>query len=116
MLHSGTTLALPTGCDFLREPYMSRPKPVSVRPLPVAGEKAFYRLGVILMTIGVLYWAQTVLLPLALAILFAFALTPVAGWLERRRLGRVPSALLSTGGAIALLAGILWSRSGRPSA
>ncbi|MBP3955640.1 AI-2E family transporter [Gemmata sp. G18] len=86
---------------------MSRPKPVSVRPLPVAGEKAFYRLGVILMTVGILYWAQTVLLPLALAILFAFALTPVAGWLERRRLGRVPAALLSTGGAIALLAGVL---------
>lgn len=86
---------------------MSRTKPVSVRPLPVAGEKSFYRLGVILMTVGVLSWAQVVLLPLALAVLFAFALAPVAGWLERRRLGRVLSALVAAGGAIALLAGVL---------
>ena len=86
---------------------MSRPKPVSVRPLPVAGEKAFYRLAVILMIVGVLYWAQAVFLPLALAILFAFALTPVARWLERRRVGRVPAALLSTAAAIGLIAGVL---------
>ncbi len=86
---------------------MSRPKPVSVRPLPVAGEKAFYRLAVILMIVAVLYWAQAVFLPLALAVLFAFALTPVAGWLERRGLGRVPAALLSTAAAIGLVAGVL---------
>lgn len=86
---------------------MSRPKPVSVRPLPVAGEKAYYRLAVILMTVGALYWAQAVFLPLALAVLFAFALTPVAGWLERHHLGRVPSALLSTAAALGLVAGVL---------
>lgn len=86
---------------------MSRPKPVSVRPLPVAGEKAFYRLAVILMIVGVLYWAQTVILPLALAVLFAFALTPVADWLERRGLGRVPAALVSTAAIIAVMGGVL---------
>ncbi len=86
---------------------MKRPKPLSVRPVPVAGEKAFYRLAVILMTIGVLFWAQVVLLPLALAVLFAFALAPVAGWLERRRLGRIPSALISTAAVLAVCAGVL---------
>jgi predicted PurR-regulated permease PerM len=86
---------------------MSRAKPVSVRPLPVAGEKSFYRLAAILMIVGVLYWAQAVFLPLALSVLFAFALAPVAGWLERRHLGRVPSALLATGAAISLVAGVL---------
>src|ERR1700677_2488421 len=86
---------------------MRRPKPVSVRPLPVLGERAFYRLAVILMLVGVLYWAETVLLPLALAILFAFALTPVAQWLERRGIGRVLAALLSTVAAIALIAVVL---------
>lgn len=94
---------------FLLEPVtcMSRPKPVSVRPLPVAGEKAFYRVGLILMVVGALYWAQAVFLPLALAVLFAFALTPVAGWLERRRLGRILAALISTATVITLVAGIL---------
>jgi predicted PurR-regulated permease PerM len=86
---------------------MRRHKPVSVRPLPVSGEKAFYRLAVILMLVGVLYWAETVLLPLALAVLFAFALTPVAQWLERQRIGRVLAALLSTAAAIALIAVVL---------
>src|SRR4249919_1762727 len=86
---------------------MSRSRPVSVRPLPVEGERGFYRLGVILMIVGVLHWAQAVFLPLALAVLFAFALAPVAGWLERRRLGRVPAALVSTAVAIGLIAGVL---------
>jgi predicted PurR-regulated permease PerM len=86
---------------------MSRSKAVSVRPLPVAGQKAYYRLAVGLMIVGVLYWAQPVFLPIALAVLFAFALTPVAGWLERRGLGRVVSALLSTAIAIGLVAGVI---------
>jgi predicted PurR-regulated permease PerM len=59
------------------------------------------------MVVGALHWAQAVFLPLALAVLFAFALTPVAGWLQRRRLGRVPAALISTAAAIALVAGVL---------
>jgi predicted PurR-regulated permease PerM/mRNA-degrading endonuclease toxin of MazEF toxin-antitoxin module len=86
---------------------MSHPKPISVRPLPVAGEKAFYRLAVILMVVGVLYWARAVFLPLGLAVLFAFALTPVAGWLERRHLGRVLAALLSTVAVIGAVVGVL---------
>ncbi len=59
------------------------------------------------MIVGSLYWAQVVFLPLALAVLFAFALAPVAGWLERRRLGRIPAALISTAAAIGLIAGVL---------
>lgn len=86
---------------------MSQHKTVSVRSLPVAGERAFYRLGIILMIVGVLYWARAVFLPLALAVLFAFALTPVAGWLERRHLGRIAAALISTIAAIGLVAGVL---------
>jgi predicted PurR-regulated permease PerM len=58
------------------------------------------------MIVGVLYWAQAVFLPLALAILVAFALAPVAGWLERMHLGRVLSALLSTGAVISLIVGV----------
>ena len=93
---------------------MSPRKPVSVRSVPVAGQKAFYRLAVILMIVGVLYWAQAVFLPLALAVLFAFALSPVAWWLERRRLGRVPAALVSTAAAIGLIAAVLVVGERRP--
>ena len=72
------------------------------------GERGFYRLGVILMIVGVLHWAQVVFIPLALAVLFAFALTPVAGWLERKGLGRTVGALLVSVAALGLLAGLGW--------
>ncbi|HXG04227.1 MAG TPA: AI-2E family transporter, partial [Candidatus Binatia bacterium] len=47
-----------------------------------------------LLTVAALYWLQTVLLPLALAALLAFVLSPAVGLLRRWGLGRVSSALL----------------------
>ena len=44
------------------------------------------------LVIAVLYWAQAVLVPIALAVLLTFVLTPPVGWLERR-LGRVTAVL-----------------------
>ena len=44
------------------------------------------------LVIGVLYWAQAVLVPLALAILLTFVLAPPVTWLERW-IGRVPAVL-----------------------
>jgi hypothetical protein len=41
------------------------------------------------LVIVVLYWAQAVLVPIALAVLLTFVLTPPVSWLERW-LGRVP--------------------------
>lgn len=45
------------------------------------------------LVIGVLYWAQTVLVPIALAILLSFVLAPPVTWLERW-LGRVAAVLV----------------------
>ena len=45
------------------------------------------------LVVGVLYWAQAVLVPIALALLLTFVLTPPVGWLERW-LGRVPAVLV----------------------
>ena len=44
------------------------------------------------LVIVVLYWAQAVLVPFALAVLLTFVLTPPVTWLEKR-LGRVPAVL-----------------------
>ena len=44
------------------------------------------------LVIVVLYWAQAVLVPIALAVLLTFALTPAVGWLERW-LSRVTAVL-----------------------
>jgi predicted PurR-regulated permease PerM len=44
------------------------------------------------LVIVVLYWAQAVLVPIALAVLLTFVLTPPVSWLERW-IGRVPAVL-----------------------
>jgi predicted PurR-regulated permease PerM len=44
------------------------------------------------LVVVVLYWAQAVLVPIALAVLLTFVLTPPVNWLERW-LGRVPAVL-----------------------
>ena len=44
------------------------------------------------LVVAVLYWAQDVLVPIALAILLTFVLTPPVSWLERW-VGRVPAVL-----------------------
>jgi predicted PurR-regulated permease PerM len=46
------------------------------------------------VAVAALYFAQEVLIPLALAIMFSFLLAPFATWLERHGLGRVPSVVL----------------------
>jgi predicted PurR-regulated permease PerM len=46
------------------------------------------------LVVVVLYWAQAVLVPIALAILLTFVLTPPVSWLERW-IGRVPAVLVA---------------------
>jgi len=51
-------------------------------------QRTFYRLATFLIVVVVLYQARVVLIPVALAVLLAFALAPPSAWLERRRVGR----------------------------
>ena len=44
------------------------------------------------LVVVVLYWAQAVLVPIALAVLLTFVLTPPVSWLERW-IGRIPAVL-----------------------
>jgi hypothetical protein len=44
------------------------------------------------LVVVVLYWAQTVIVPIALAILLTFVLSPPVTWLQRG-IGRVPAVL-----------------------
>src|SRR3982751_1138750 len=68
----------------------------------------FYTLASLAIVLALLYFGQEVLIPLALAVLIAFLLAPVVGWLERLRLGRVPSTLLVVVVALALVGGFGW--------
>ena len=68
----------------------------------------FYALASVAIVLGLLYFGQEVLIPLALAILIAFLLAPVVTMLERLRLGRVFSTLLVVFAGVALVGGFGW--------
>jgi predicted PurR-regulated permease PerM len=65
--------------------------------------------GIIALVFGGLYWLQAVLIPLALAVLLTFLLSPVVGTLQRRGLGRVPAVLVTVALALSVLGGIGWA-------
>src|ERR1700730_18332938 len=70
----------------------------SYRPLVVLG-------GIVLVTAS-LYLAQKILIPLSLAVLLAFILSPVVDVPQRRGLWRVPSVLVVVALSFLLLGGI----------
>jgi predicted PurR-regulated permease PerM len=58
--------------------------------------------------VSCLYWAQTVFIPLALAVFLTFLLAPLVTILQRRGLARLPSVLLVVLVAGLLLGGSAW--------
>jgi predicted PurR-regulated permease PerM len=70
--------------------------------------QSFYVICGVVLTMAFLYWAQKILVPIALAVLLAFILTPAVSALERRRLGRLPSVILVVLLALVLLGFIGW--------
>jgi predicted PurR-regulated permease PerM len=60
------------------------------------------------LIIASLYWAQAVLIPIALSIMLTFVLSPVVTASERIGLGRLPSVILIVVLTFSLLAGIGW--------
>ncbi|MGO9110973.1 MAG: AI-2E family transporter [Thermoguttaceae bacterium] len=57
--------------------------------------KSAWMLGATAVVVAALYLAKGVLVPLTLAVLLSFLLSPVCDWLERRSLGRIPAVLLT---------------------
>jgi len=69
----------------------------------LAGGKLLVVPAVVLLIVAALAWGRALLVPLALATLFAFLLSPVVGAARRLGLGRVPAALV----VVLLVASIL---------
>lgn len=67
----------------------------------------------VLASLAALHWAQAILIPLALAFLLSFALTPVVVWLQRMHLGRAPAVLLTVTVSLALLVAGGWFVAGQ---
>src|SRR5215211_6677044 len=78
------------------------------RSVNLAKGSRFLILASICVVIAALYFAQEVLIPLALSVLITFLLAPLVTRLERWKLGRVPSVIIVVGLGLALVAGIGW--------
>ncbi|MBL9147676.1 MAG: AI-2E family transporter [Phycisphaerae bacterium] len=66
------------------------------------------RLLSVVVVIGLVWVAQDVLIPIALAVLFAFVLMPIATWIERRGAPRWVASVLTVGLATTLLVAAGW--------
>lgn len=65
---------------------------MSRSPLPPNAVR-FISLATFVIVVTILYFASAILVPLALAILFTFLLTPLVARLERRRIARTPAVI-----------------------
>ena len=65
-------------------------------------------LPTVVLIIAILYLAQEVLVPIAVAVLLTFVLTPVVDALERLRLGRIPAVVVAVVLALSILLGLGW--------
>ncbi|XZE43513.1 AI-2E family transporter [Pirellulaceae bacterium SH467] len=61
--------------------------------VPVAKSSWILNLASIIVVISALYFAKALLVPIALAVLLSFALSPVCRWLESFQFGRIPAVL-----------------------
>jgi predicted PurR-regulated permease PerM len=71
--------------------------------------KSAWMLGATAVVIAALYLAKGVLVPLTLAVLLSFLLSPVCDWLERHTLSRIPAVLLTAILGFAVLGGAAWT-------
>ena len=71
--------------------------------------KSALMLAAAAVVVAVLYVAKGVLVPLTLAVLLSFLLSPVCDCLERLRLGRIPAVLLTAILGFALLGVAAWT-------
>jgi len=70
--------------------------------------KSAWVLASIVVVVAVLYLAKAVLVPLTLAVLLSFLLSPVCDWLEQRSFGRIPAVLVTAVLGFSLLGIVTW--------
>lgn len=71
--------------------------------------KSAWMLASVAVVVAALYLAKGLLVPLTLAALLSFLLSPVCDWLERRGLGRIPAVLVTAFVGFSLLGAATWT-------
>lgn len=78
----------------------------------VYSSKSFFIVAVG-VAIAMLYFGRHIFIPLALAFVISFLLTPLVAWLQRIRLGRIPAVLIVLLLCFAVTAGVGWGVAGQ---
>ena len=71
--------------------------------------KSVWTLASVAVVVAALYLAKGLLVPLTLALLLSFLLSPVCGWFERHWLGRIPAVLATAFLGFAVLGIAAWT-------
>ena len=79
---------------------------------PVAPSKSTLIIAVG-VTIAMLYFGRQIFIPLALALVLSFLLTPLVGWLQRIHFGRLPAALIVLVFCLGVTASVGWGVAGQ---
>jgi predicted PurR-regulated permease PerM len=83
-----------------------------VRSKDAQGSSQLLTLVTIVLAVAVLYFGRQILIPLALALVFSFLLTPFVIWVEKCHLGRASAVLIVLTLSFALLGLLSWVVSG----
>src|SRR5688500_9042834 len=78
-------------------------------PNEIAKPSLILTLASFAVVVAALYLAKGVLIPLTLAVLLSFLLSPVCDWLERRRLGRIPAVMVTAILGFTVLGAVGWT-------
>jgi predicted PurR-regulated permease PerM len=82
---------------------------MAARPSDIAGKSSrFIVMASVCVVVAALYFAQEVLIPLALSLLLCFLLAPLVTRLERYRVGRAPAVVLVVCGVATVLVLLGW--------
>lgn len=86
---------------------LTTPPRVQLHDLPQfrRGRAPLQTMGMAVIVVASLYFARDVFVPLALAILLSFVLTPLVSWLRKLRMGRISAAILAVLFAFGLILG-----------
>ena len=82
------------------------PSPPHVDPPPTPSYQTLTGLGVGVTVIAALYFGKDILLPITVAVLLSFVLSPLVGTLRRLRIPRVVAVVFSVGLALAIIGGV----------
>jgi predicted PurR-regulated permease PerM len=73
-----------------------------------AGLSVLVPLATIILVVATLHYARDVLVPICLAVLLTFVLSPVVSWFQKLRLKRIPAAIIVTALFVAGAGALTW--------